>query len=242
MAELVYPPVIAGVRAAFRLLGLRFDIAGSEHVPRTGGAVLASNHVSYLDFTFVGLMARPSGRLVRFMAKESVFSHKISGPLMRGMKHVPVDRSSGAAAFDSALTALRSGEVIGVFPEATISRSFEVKELKTGAARLAARAQVPLIPMITWGGQRMFSKGTPHSLRRGTCIALTAGEPIYPKLDDDPEIVTGELRSRMAELLEQTIARYPDQPRNAEDRWWLPASHGGTAPTPEQAAAEESAV
>ena len=123
VTELVYQPVIAAARVAFRLWGLRFDIVGSEHIPQTGGAVLASNHVSYLDFIFVGLTAQPSHRLVRFMAKESVFSHKIAGPLMRGMKHVPVDRSSGAAAFDSALAALGSGEVIGVFPEATISRS-----------------------------------------------------------------------------------------------------------------------
>lgn len=92
MAELVYPPVIAAARTMFKALDLRLDISGSEHVPTSGGAVLVSNHIGYLDFVFAGFAARPSKRLVRFMAKDSVFRHKVSGPLMRGMKHIPVDR------------------------------------------------------------------------------------------------------------------------------------------------------
>ena len=92
MAELVYPPVIGFARTVFKAQGLRFDIGGTEHVPREGGAVLVSNHIGYLDFVFCGLAARPAKRLVRFMAKESVFRHRVSGPLMRAMKHIPVDR------------------------------------------------------------------------------------------------------------------------------------------------------
>lgn len=242
MTELVYPPVIASMRVAFRLWGLRFDIVGAENVPTEGGAVLASNHVSYLDFIFCGLAADPSDRLVRFMAKDTVFKNHVSGPLMRGMKHIPVDRSAGADAFDAALDALTDGEVVGVFPEATISRSFEIKECKSGAARLAQGAAVPLIPMVTWGGQRMFSKGTPRSLRRGTCIAMTVGEPMYPDPTDDVATVTEKLRSRLQELLEETIARYPDKPRNDDDRWWMPVRFGGSAPTPAQAKAEDDAA
>ena len=230
MVEFVYPPVILSALAGFRLGGMRFDVVGTENVPRKGGSVLASNHVSYLDFIFVGLAAHPAKRLVRFMAKDSVFRSKVSGPLMRGMKHIPVDRQAGADAFDAAEKALSEGEIIGVFPEATISQSFEIKEFKTGAARLAAKADVPLIPMITWGGQRIYSKGTPRQLRRGHCIALTVGEPIHPTVNDDPAEVTAELRGRMTELWEATLDRYPDQPADDDDRWWLPASRGGTAP------------
>jgi 1-acyl-sn-glycerol-3-phosphate acyltransferase len=69
VAELVYPPVITLARVVFALQGLRFDLRGTEHVPRTGGAVMAINHVGYLDFTYAGLAADPAGRLVRFMAK-----------------------------------------------------------------------------------------------------------------------------------------------------------------------------
>src|SRR3712207_1704847 len=115
--ELVYPPVIGAAKTMFRVLDMKIDIDGAEHIPTTGGAVLASNHVSYLDFIFCGLAAQPSQRLVRFMAKKSVFDHRISGPLMRGMHHIPVDRKAGTAAFREAITALRGGEVVGVFPE-----------------------------------------------------------------------------------------------------------------------------
>lgn len=232
--ELVYPPIINTALVAFKLAGLKFDIEGDDNVPVSGGAVIASNHVSYLDFIFVGLAAHKSRRLVRFMAKDSVFHNPVSAPLMKGMKHIPVDRKAGAGAFKEALGALDSGEVIGVFPEATISQSFLIKDMKNGAARLAAEAGVPLIPMVTWGGQRIFSKGTPRTLKRGICIALTVGAPLYPTLGDDVNEVTADMRATMERLLEGTMQRYPDKPRNDDDRWWLPTSHGGTAPTPDE--------
>ena len=155
MAELVYPPVIAFARGLFALQGLRFTVRGAEHVPRTGGAVLAVNHVGYFDFTYAGYAALPAGRLVRFMTKQEVFAHPVAGPLLRGMRHIPVDRTVGAEAYRHAVRALRAGEVVGVFPEATISRSFELKTLKTGAARMAIEAGVPLLPTVVWGSQRV---------------------------------------------------------------------------------------
>ena len=78
MADLVYPPVITAVKGLFRSLGLTFPVSGAEHIPRSGGAVLASNHVSYLDFMFVGFAAQPAQRLVRFMAKDAVFKNPVS--------------------------------------------------------------------------------------------------------------------------------------------------------------------
>ncbi|MGW6510661.1 lysophospholipid acyltransferase family protein, partial [Streptomyces niveus] len=137
MAELVYRPVVGAARTMFKALDLKIETQGSENIPRTGGAVLVSNHISYLDFIFTGLTALPQKRLVRFMAKDSVFRHKVSGPLMRGMKHIPVDRDKGETAYSHALDSLRAGEIIGVFPEATISQSFTLKSFKSGAARLA---------------------------------------------------------------------------------------------------------
>src|SRR5674536_400529 len=85
----------------FRVLDISFDVRGAEHIPRSGGAVLASNHVSYLDFIFCGYAAQPSKRFVRFMAKDVVFKHRISGPLMRGMHHIPVDRDAGCLLYTS---------------------------------------------------------------------------------------------------------------------------------------------
>jgi 1-acyl-sn-glycerol-3-phosphate acyltransferase len=232
--DLVYPPVVAAAKVAFRLLDLRIRLDGAHHVPRTGGAVLACNHVSYLDFIFCGFAAQPSRRLVRFMAKQEVFTHRLSGPLMRGMHHIPVDRDFGLGSYKAALGALKSGEVVGVFPEATISVSFTVKETKSGAARLAAAAGVPLIPVAVWGGQRLWTKGRPRTLtRRHVPVSILVGEPMHPARRDDHQAVSTQLRERMSTLLEQAQREYPDAPAGPEDNWWQPAYLGGGAPAPD---------
>jgi 1-acyl-sn-glycerol-3-phosphate acyltransferase len=237
MPEIVYPPVILAAKTAFRLLDLRIKVEGAENVPPAGGAVLASNHVSYLDFIFCGLGALPAHRRVRFMAKESVFTNRISGPLMRGMRHIPVDRDAGIASYRQALQALRDGEVVGVFPEATISRSFTIKELKSGAARMAAAARVPLIPVALWGTQRLWTKGRPRTLtRRHTPISILIGEPLTPAPRDKGDEVLAELKRRMSGLLDRAQSEYPEKPEGSDD-WWLPSHLGGAAPTPEEAAA-----
>ncbi|MEU6346659.1 lysophospholipid acyltransferase family protein [Streptomyces sp. NPDC046977] len=240
MAELVYPPVIGFARTMFRVQGLRFDISGTEHVPRNGGALLVSNHIGYLDFVFAGLTALPAKRLVRFMAKESVFRHKVSGPLMRAMKHIPVDRSEGMHAYKHALSALRSGEIIGVFPEATISQSFTLKSFKSGAARLAIEAGVPLLPVALWGTQRMWTKGQPRQLGRNRFpISIRVGEQMEAGENEKPGALTRRLRLRIQELLEDAQRAYTGRPSGPDDHWWLPAHLGGTAPTPEAVAAQE---
>jgi 1-acyl-sn-glycerol-3-phosphate acyltransferase len=137
VTDWVYRLVVRTALGLFRVLGFRFTIEGEEHVPEVGGAVVVSNHVSYFDFMFVGLATRPHHRLVRFMAKKSIFDNPVSGPLMRGMHHIPVDRGAGASAYAAAVEALRAGELVGVFPESTISRSFQLREIKSGAARMA---------------------------------------------------------------------------------------------------------
>nr|BFE48725.1 lysophospholipid acyltransferase family protein [Saccharothrix mutabilis subsp. capreolus] len=223
----MYPPVIAAAKLMFRVLDLRITVDGARHVPTTGGAVLASNHVSYLDFIFAGYGAQPAKRLVRFMAKHEVFKHRVSGPLMRGMHHIPVDRANGQESFQQALDALRAGEVVGIFPEATISRSFTVKDIKSGAVRLAAEAGVPLLPVAVWGTQRLWTKGRPKNLtQRHVPVTIIVGEAIEPTTDE-------ALRKRMQELLDEAQARYPE---NGDGQWWQPAHLGGVAPTPEEAA------
>ncbi len=235
--ERVYPPVIALAKTWFKALGVTVTVDGGHHVPTTGPVVLASNHVSYLDFIFAGWGAQPSKRLTRFMAKEGVFRHRVSGPLMRGMKHIPVDREAGSASFREALTALKADQVIGVFPEATISRSFTVKEIKSGAVRMAVATKAPLIPVAVWGGQRIWTKGRKRTLlKRRVPILVYVGEPMYPQRGEDPNELTETLRARMQELLDRAQRDYPAQPSGPDDRWWLPAHLGGTAPTPEDAA------
>ncbi|MFI7385396.1 lysophospholipid acyltransferase family protein [Streptomyces sp. NPDC049813] len=241
MAELVYRPVIGAAKTMFKALDLKIDCKGSENIPRSGGAVLVSNHISYLDFIFDGLAALPQKRLVRFMAKESVFRHKISGPLMRSMKHIPVDRAQGEHAYQHALRSLRSGEVIGVFPEATISESFTLKSFKTGAVRLAQEAGVPLIPMALWGTQRVWTKGRPRNFKRQHIpVTIRVGEALEAPRDQYAGAITRRLRERVQELLEAAQRAYPVRPKGPDDTWWMPAHLGGTAPTPEEVRAAEA--
>lgn len=229
MTDLVYPPILLAGYGAFAALGLKVRVHGGEHLPRDGGAVLASNHVSYLDFIFAGYAARPSGRLVRFMAKDSVFRHRVAGPIMRSMHHIPVDRGAGAASFAHALESLRTGEVVGVFPEATMSRSFEPKAFKSGAARMAAEAGVPLVPMALWGTQRLWCYDERSSIRQfGVPVEIHVGEPV--DASGDPEVATSRLRESISDLVGRAQQGYPD---DGTGQWWQPARLGGTAPVPD---------
>ena len=238
----MYAPVVALCRTAFRALGMTVTVTGADRIPASGGAVLASNHVSYLDFVLAGLAGVHARRYVRFMAKQGVFDNPVAGPLMRGMKHIPVDRDAGSTSFRTALSALKQGEVVGIFPEATISRSFTVKELKSGAVRLAQASGTPLVPVTVWGGQRMFSKGVPRQLtRRGTHVLIDVGEPIPVPKGGDGDALAALLRDRLQAMLEDQQRRTPEQPRLGEDAWWHPAHLGGRAPTPEQAQALDDA-
>ncbi len=239
--ETVYPPVIGLAKGVFKALGIRFDITGVDNVPASGGAVMAINHTGYLDFTFAGLAAQPAGRLVRFMAKKEVFDHKVSGPLMRGMHHIAVDRSSGAESYQAAVKALTEGEIVGVFPEATISQSFDLKEFKTGAARMAMEAGVPLLPCLIWGSQRIMTKGRKRDLRRGAHLRIVLGEAFTPDPTADAAAVTADLKARMQLLLDEARATYQGRPYDGDDTWWVPASMGGTAPTLAEAAARDAA-
>jgi 1-acyl-sn-glycerol-3-phosphate acyltransferase len=233
--------VIRTALGLFRVLDFRFEIDGVEHLPDVGGAVLASNHVSYFDFMFVGLAARDKRRLVRFMAKKSVFDSRISGPLMRAMHHIPVDRTAGASAYGTAVTALRDGELVGVFPESTISRAFVPRKLKSGAARMALEADVPLLPVVVWGGQRVWTTGRKPKLTRHVPIIVSIGGPIEVAGTETAMELTGVLHERLTKLAEEVQRAYPP-PKPGEDSWWQPAFLGGQAPTLEAAAPIERAA
>jgi 1-acyl-sn-glycerol-3-phosphate acyltransferase len=235
-----YRFIIRVALVVFRLFRFRFDVRGAAHVPATGGAIICSNHVSFFDFMFLGLGALPQHRLVRFMAKAAVFQHWFAGPFMRAMQHIPVDRAAGAAAFESAVRSLKDGEVVGVFPEATISRSFTVKDLKAGAARMAVDAGVPIIPAAVWGGHRVATKGHKIQWRRGVPVTVILGEPIVAAPGERAQSLLRRTRAAMEALLDEAQRTYPDQPAGPDDRWWLPVHLGGTAPTPEEAAVEDA--
>ncbi|NDE50979.1 MAG: 1-acyl-sn-glycerol-3-phosphate acyltransferase [Actinobacteria bacterium] len=231
MADFVYPPVISLVKGFWKYLDLQFTIQGEANIPREGAAILAINHVSYLDFAIAGTAALPSQRLVRFMAKKEIFDHPVAGPLMRGMKHISVDRKNGGPSFIAALKALHAGEIVGVFPEATISQSFELKEMKNGVIRLAIESGAPIIPVVVWGSQRIWTKKVSRDFSRSSIpVTISAGTPFYCGPNDEVESRLEFLRVQMSELLTRVQSEYPDSPIGQR---WAPARLGGTAPTPE---------
>ncbi len=194
MPEVLYTAIITSAKLGMRALGQPIDITGLEHLPRTGPALLAVNHVGYVDFIYGGVAPERIGRRVRFMAKRELFDHKVSGPIMRACQHIPVDRAEGEASLAEAMRHLEQGELVGIFPEATISRAMEIKNLKTGAVRIAHRAGVPLIPMVLWGTQRLMTKDHPKDFSRGTAISIRVGAPIVVT-GDDPVSETATLRT-----------------------------------------------
>ncbi len=241
MQDRAYRVIIGLFRGYFRLLAIGFDIRGAEHLPVDGPAVLAANHVSYLDFAFIGLVADRRRRVVRFLAKGSLFRLPVVGALMGAMGHIPVDRSSGAGAYRHAERALCQGELVGVFPEATISRAWTLKPFKSGAAKLALAQRVPLIPVVTWGGHRLLTVDRRYSLRRHVPVTVLLGEPIHPLPGQTVAEINERLRCAMAALLDGAQRDYPYRPIGPGDRWWLPRHLGGSAPDPVQAATIDAA-
>jgi 1-acyl-sn-glycerol-3-phosphate acyltransferase len=102
MDEIIYPAAFLAVRAASRTLGLRVRVRGDANIPAAGGAVLVANHVSYLDPFAVSRAA--AGRKVRLLALQELFDHRIYGPMMRGLRQIPIPAASGGA-----LIGLRQG-------------------------------------------------------------------------------------------------------------------------------------
>jgi 1-acyl-sn-glycerol-3-phosphate acyltransferase len=156
------------------LSGSRITYLGLENIPERGGAVIAINHTSYIDWLPAALAAYKRHRRLRFMIKQEMTEVKIVNFLIRHTGTIPVDRKAGAGAYGVAVERLRAGELVAVYPEATISRSFELKEFKRGAARMAVEAQVPIIPLIVWGAQRRWTKDHPRKLGRAKIPIIAA--------------------------------------------------------------------
>lgn len=220
------------------VLGHRMIRIGPRRLPPTGGAVIAINHTSYLDFTYMAMSAiTDDNRHIRFMGKIELRKNPILRWLMWGCGVILVNRSAGHNAYVAAVHELKAGEVVGVYPEATISRSYELKDFKSGMARMALEADVPIIPAIVWGSQRIAPKGHPNDFgRTKTSIAIGVGAPIPP--EGNAKALTATVRAAMQDLLSEVQSAYGEHPAGAH---WVPARLGGGAPTLEEATAIEVA-
>jgi 1-acyl-sn-glycerol-3-phosphate acyltransferase len=241
--DLVYRPIVGATLAGFRIMRWDIRTSGLEHIPARGPAIIAANHIGYLDFAFLGLGAHRRGRLVRFMAMKEAFGHWLGGPLLRGMRHIPVDREGDAkASLGLALGALRGGEIVGIHPEGGMSRSFVPAPGKSGAARLAIESGAPLVPAAVWGSQRIMAAGRKERWPRDVVVSVSFGEPVEAPSGSDAQEVTASLMDRIRTLVDRAARTYPQRPRGPADRWWVPAHLGGTAPTVEQGLAMSQAA
>lgn len=228
--EPVFRTLEIAAKAAVKATGTPIIYHGLKNIPHSGGAVVAINHTSYIDFLPAALAVHYRKRRIRFMIKAEMEQVKLVGYLIKRTKTIPVDRRAGTDAYGVAVQHLRAGELVGVYPEATISRSFELKEFKSGAARMALEAQVPIISLIVWGAQRYWTKDHPKSLGRNQIpITVSVGAPLPPSGTSDQ--LEAAMRESMTALLHLVQHDYP-HPQGA---YWVPRRMGGSAPTPAEA-------
>jgi len=224
--EPVFRALEIAAKALVAASGTKITYQNLENIPASGGAVIAINHTSYVDWLPAALAVHHRGRRIRYMIKAEMQQVKVVDYLIKHTKTIPVDRGSGAEAYAQAVRLLKAGELIGLMPEATISRSFELKEFKTGAARMALEAGVPTIPLIVWGAQRIWTKGQPRNLgRRKIPVIVAAGRPLPAA--GDVEQLDAALRDEMTSVLHRVQEEYP-HPQGA---YWVPRRLGGSAPT-----------
>ncbi len=230
MGEGWYRATVGLGRVLFRALDLELHVEGAEHLPRTGPAVVAANHIGYLDFMTIAAAGRERDRFLRFLTRHDVWDAPVARRAMTGMRHVPVDRSAPAAAYLHARRLLREGESVALFPEAGISHSLTIRSLMPGAVRLAQETGAPLVPVVQWGTQRIWSVGRRPTPRRGHRVDLRLGPPLHVAPDADPRAGTAELGAVLAGMLEELQHHPHHVPAPGERAPWYPAHLGGHAP------------
>lgn len=169
----------------------RWHVEGLENIPRSGPALVASNHIAYLDPLAVAYVIDRAGRRPRFLSKSELFQDRRIAWVLRGCGQIEVKRGtpSAPAALDDALVALDRGEVVAIFPEGTVTTDPELRPMpvKSGIARLALRTGAPVVPCGVWGTANVWPKGHAHDWRPGQDIAVRVGEPLW--LSGNPDDV-----------------------------------------------------
>ena len=222
---LVRPPVT---------LATRRDWRGAEHLPRSGGFLACSNHISYADPFTLSHFLLDNGCPPRFLAKASLFRLPVAGRILRGAGQIPVYRETADAgrALVAAVDAVDAGECVTVYPEATLTRDPGLWPMtgKTGAARIALTTGCPVVPVAQWGAQAILAPygKVPHLLSRHP-VHVWAGAPVdlspWRGRPLDAEVLGGATAAIMAAL---TALLEKIRGETAPPVRWDPREHGAS--------------
>ncbi len=205
------------------MLGWRPHVEGLENIPRTGGAIFAGNHLSVADELFLGSVVP---RHLAFWAKSEYFDGTgmrgwVTRNLLNGLGAIRVERAGGRAAltaFDGAIPVLRSGGMVAIYPEGTRSPDGRLYRGRTGAARLAVAAGVPIIPVGMLGTERVQPIGQPYPMPFRGKVAVKFGKPIETTGRGDDRTALRALTDEvMAEIQKLTGQEYVPRYAPAKD-------------------------
>jgi 1-acyl-sn-glycerol-3-phosphate acyltransferase len=194
----------------------RSRFQGLGHIPASGGVLLVANHISHLDPVFTGLAVHRARRVPRFLAKHSLWRTPVLGWALRGSGQIPVYRDSAEAqqSLRAGTEALQNGKVVVIYPEGTITRDPQGWPMhsRTGVARLALSADVPVVPAVHWGTREVLDMyrrrfrplpRKPITIRCGPPVDLSAyrGRPMEAALlREVTDLVMASVRALLADV------------------------------------------
>jgi 1-acyl-sn-glycerol-3-phosphate acyltransferase len=199
------------VRAMFRI-----RVEGLEHVPASGPAILAFNHVSVLDGPVLGIeVAWRHRRETRFLVAAEFFGHPFNGAILRRFEQIPIRRGQGDEhALDEAIATVRRGALAAIAPEGAVNAdgAVELQRVRRGVARIALPTGAPIVPAGIWGTQRRWPRsGLTFRRPWRPVVALAFGPPLLAPADAADEAaavedLTARLRERLATQVERARA------------------------------------
>lgn len=227
---------------------MKRDWRGGENIPKSGGVVIAANHISHVDALAFGHFVYGNGRIPRFLAKSGVFKNKFVGGVLRAARQIPVYRATAdaASALRDAVAAVNDGQAVALYPEGTISRDPGLWPMaaKSGAARIALATGCPVIPVAQWGAQEIlaYHEKRPHLLPRKRMIML-AGPPVdlddlrgTPQTAETLRLATERIMDAITELLAKVRGEQPPAER------YVPVANGTENTDAENGADSEPAA
>jgi 1-acyl-sn-glycerol-3-phosphate acyltransferase len=195
-------------------LSFRVRVVGVEHVPLSGPAIIAFNHVSALDGPILAIeLARRIKRESRFLVAAEFFRRRIIGWILRRYDQIPIHRGErDGSALDAALTAVKGGVVLALAPEGTVNpEPSTLLRIRGGVARIALPSGAPVIPAGVWGTQRRWPKsGLTWRRPWRPSLAIVFGDPLLPAGDADDERDLEDFRERLRGRLEPQVERARD--------------------------------